>query len=133
MSSPIREPLPQSVERRVNEVLGNEEPITAALSDMDAEGQFGQTWLVGTRERLLVIAPNPDTPASLAESTVANRRRSDTEGQHRPEPRWQIPPLRRVDSSKALFAQNEHTRVDTEPLTVLQIPLRTITGVKARD
>lgn len=66
------EDFPGALGPRLRDLWGAGETIELAVaSDLRGDGRFGDTWLVATSRRLLVLDPSAgDTPASLVESQV---------------------------------------------------------------
>lgn len=55
---PLKEELPKEIKELLKEQAVKEEDVLLALqSDLDDEGKFSPTWLIATKERLLVLQP----------------------------------------------------------------------------
>src|SRR5439155_3944640 len=57
MTASILEPLPAPVEEKIEPYLeAGERPQVSVSTDMDADGQFRDGWLIATERRLLIVA-----------------------------------------------------------------------------
>jgi len=64
---PLKEELPESIKELLKEQKICEEDILLALqSDLNEKGQFSPTWLIATKEKILVIST--DTKPKLLQS-----------------------------------------------------------------
>ena len=54
----LKESLPKSVEHAFRELSGNAETQITIASDISDGGQFGERWLVATKEEVMIFSPD---------------------------------------------------------------------------
>src|ERR1051326_4265823 len=135
MAASILEPLPAPVEEKIEELLGAEEaPRIAAGTDIDPEGRFQGAWLVATDRRLLIVASEPKRGAERPAAESPQGRRRLLRGWPAARARARRPfPRRRSSAPETLLPEDGMATLDPQALTVLQIPLETVSAVSTRD